>query len=361
MPPKKKGEEEPPPAHELLPEGYAIDGEVYWHGEGLEFEDEALQTGAKGTLIAACDLAEFEKEDGGKGWTLETVEVQFADLAHVHKVHLKGLALEPAPMEIITSLSTGLILPLRGIDVERLWAAHGDVAKQSTSICQLLALEKRFEEPTQRQIAIDFHIFNIAHAKSIGLTSIKAAVFAAIMGRVLDMCRNPGGSQPAVKAHMAEMCSADACFKEFQKLILQHAVNAPPTQLAIFTGSEVRMLTDFVKATLFKHFLLYQYCINFDVQLRTLRYTLNVERPLPPPKLELSGLQPVKTFRGESKNQAPEQPQEAETEEQEIERLVQERLRETEARLQAKLDEREAAFKARLEAAPAAKAKAKGK
>jgi hypothetical protein len=360
MPPKKKQEEEAPPAEELLPPDYPIGCEVYWHGEDLEFEEEVLKTGSKGTLTAACDLAEFEKEDGGKGWTVETVEVQFADLAQVHKVPMKSLSLEPAPMDIVRSLTTGLALPLRGIDVERLWVAHGDVEKQSKIVEQLLGLEKAYTEPTQRQIAIDFHIFNIAHAKSIGLTSVKTAVFVAIMGRVLDMCRSPGGSRPPATANLAEMCTADACFKEFQRLILQHAVNNPPVELQLLTGSEVRLLTDFVKTTLFKHFLLYQYCVNFDVQLRTLRFNVEVERPMQPPKLDLSGLQPTKTFRAESKMHTVQmEQQEAETEDQEIERHVQERLRETEAKLQAKLEDREKAFRTRLENNPKGKAGAK--
>merc|ERR1712232_272967 len=111
---------------------------------------------------------------------------------------------------IVSSLSTGLNLPMRGVDVEELWAWHGDVAKQSKLIERFLGLEKAYTEPTQRQIAIDFHIFNIAHAKSIGLTSIKAAVFAAIMSRVLDMCRSQEGSRPPKENQdLTGMCTAD--------------------------------------------------------------------------------------------------------------------------------------------------------
>merc|ERR1712087_828530 len=98
--------------------------------------------------------------------------------------------------------------------------------------------------------------------------------------------------------NMAEMCKQDVCFQEFQRLILQHAVNDPPGQLALLTGSEARLAADFAKTTLFKHFLLYQYCISFNLELRSKGFTVDVERAAPPPKLELSFLK-TKEFNGD--------------------------------------------------------------
>lgn len=52
------------------------------------------------------------------------------------------------------------------------------------------------------------------------------------------------------------------CFREFQRLVLQHAAANPPESLAIFKVSEAKLLTDFAAATFFKHLLLYQFCMN---------------------------------------------------------------------------------------------------
>merc|ERR1712124_132510 len=87
-----------------------------------------------------------------------------------------------------------------------------------------------------------------------------------------------------------DMCTSEVCFREFQKLMLLHAREDPPNRLGIFRDSEVRLLTDFASVTLFKHYLLYQYCINFDREIETLRFNAHLERPSAPPDLKLSNL-----------------------------------------------------------------------
>merc|ERR1711879_548102 len=140
------------------------------------------------------------------------------------------------------------------------------------------------------------------------------------------MCRPSSLGQTAPK--MEDMCTADSCFKEFRRLILQHAVKDPSGQPAVFTGDEVRMLTDFVKLTFFKHFLLYQYCLNFALELHTLEFKVELDKPPPPPKFDLSCYVPPKV---DPKQYEAEHQQEAESEDQEVQRLVEERLQETEA------------------------------
>merc|ERR1719420_1639091 len=151
-----------------------------------------------------------------------------------------------------------------------------------------------------------------------------------------------------------DMCTAEQCFNKFQQLILAHARQDPPNCLGIFRDSEVRLLTDFASVTLFKHYLLYQYCINFDREIETLRFNAHVERPSPPPDLALGTQKKVERPRQvpESNHHADrelnqetavasEEPAEL-TEEQKIEQLVAEKLKETEEKLQARIEQREA-------------------
>merc|ERR1711907_336589 len=98
-----------------------------------------------------------------------------------------------------------------------------------------------------------------------------------------------------------EMCTAARCFEEFQQLVLMHSRQDPPQSLGIFRDSEVRLLTDFASVTLFKHYLLYQYCINFDREIETLRFNPHVERPSAPPDLSMGPQKKV-----ERPRQAPE-------------------------------------------------------
>lgn len=317
---------------------------MHWWGDALRFEgsQDVLEPGAQGTLQAARDQKSFEKEDGSKGWYVESGEIQFEGLADPHTLPLKSLQHTPPPPEILRKIGTGLALPLRGLDVEQVWAAHA-VEQQSKLLEEFLGLEKVYTTPAQRQIVLDFHVFNLAHARSICLGTVQAAVFVAIMDRVISMMK---ASSPS------KLVSADTCFAEFERRIIQHSVNAPPESMAIFSGSEVRLLVDFVKISLFKHFLLYRYTINFECQMRTLRFTMGVERPLKPPSLK-DAKQRSKphqdTQAGGGFAEQQEAGEGAVDEEEEIRRLVEERLRETEAKLQAKLEAREAAFKERLE------------
>merc|ERR1712087_583763 len=92
--------------------------------------------------------------------------------------------------------------------------------------------------------------------------------------------------------------------------VLMHAKQDPPNRLGIFRDSEVRLLTDFATVTLFKHFLLYQYCINFDREIETLRFNPHLERPSPPPDLKLSNLRERRQPVAESTHLTGEQSQE---------------------------------------------------
>jgi len=361
--PKKQDEEPPPPPpEECLPPEYSIGCAVYWVDETKQFENgDVVEIGLRGALTAVVDVTDFEEDDGTKGYLVETVTVQFDGVGDAHTVPFKCISAEPAPLDLMGMLSTGIQLPLRGKRVEEFWAAQGDFERQARLLEESLGLEQVFPAPAQREIVTDFHIFNLAQAKSLCLNTVQAAVFLAIMDQILQMTLDRGGN-PAAKPH--EMCSAAACFKEFERLILMHAMDTPGC-LRIFQDSEVRLLTDFVSTTFFKHFLLYRYCINFDREVEVLRFSMGVERPLPPPELSTGKQKPRKpaeppAYQGRELAQ-PEAPFEEEevTEEEEIERLVQEKLKETEARLQAKLDEREEAFRAK--AAEAAEANSAGK
>lgn len=369
MAPKKKVEDEPPPPEDFLPPGWSLGCEVFW-GEALfRFEEDGLQVrcGQKGTLAVVHELA----EDGA----IEFVDVKFDELPESKKVRFSAILREPPPLELYSDLSTGLSLPLRGKDVSELWSLHEDYDAQSGLISAWLRLMETFPVPEQRQIVCDFHLFVIIHARSLCLTGVQGAVFTSIMCQVLAMMKcvavedEKGPSKEQLSA-----VTASACFDEFQRLILVHSMDKPPECLQIFKGSEVRLLTDFVAQTFFKHFLLYQYCLNFNRDVETLRFGIGLSRPFPPP--ELSGARKVArkvkeedpdSITDEHDDKLPGSCEPADGQEQgelnedeEIERMVAEKLLEVEERLKAKVNQREEDFRQRMEE-DAASGKKRGK
>lgn len=365
---KKKDEVEAPPPESCLPPGYTISCDVYWVGDSYTIEDsgEFLKLSTKGNLVAVPELGEFDREDGTKGFFVEFVQVEFEGIAEPQKVPIKSVSLEPAPLEWLDELSTGIKLPIKGRDVEQLWAVKDDFVKQAELLTKLLRLEVAYPVLAQREIVCDFHIFNLAHAKSICLGTLQAAVFIAIMDRMLEMMK---GESVGPHTRPQDVSSISDCFKEFERLILLHAMKKPPERLDIFKGTEVRLLSDFASTTLFKHFLLHQYCLNFDREVETMHVSIGLDRPWAPADLldlkaakerpkkakEEPGLLGPRTGSTDEAAEGGEATQEDSpaveelSPEEEVERLVAQKLEETKAKLEAKLQNRESSFFERLE------------
>merc|ERR1719240_2288711 len=198
----------------------------------------------------------------------------------------------------------------------------------------MLGLNERYGGSGRREIVCDLHLYNLVHAKSLCLTPTQGAVFHAIMEEMLTLMRTVTAT---ADTRPENMCTAEQCFNHFQQLILAHARQDPPQCLGIFRDSEVRLLTDFASGTLFKHYLLYQYCINFDREIETLRFNAHLERPSPPPDLSMGTYKKPAVDRqkqgpegghhadGKLDQEAPAPEDEKElTEEEKIEQLVME-------------------------------------
>jgi len=257
-----------------------------------------------------------------------------------------------------TELETGLKLPIRANDVGRIWAMQEDYDAQLKMIAQLLGLEDSGPPISRKNIICEFHLFNITHCKTLCLTQRQGAVFHAIMAQILDKITEPGPKQTSSGG-------VEEYFKEYERLLLMHSIHDPPGRLAVFKGAEARSLSDYASTTLFQHFLLYQSCLRCNRDVQTLRFNVELDRPAPPPDLATARQKPGKKpgKNSESQGTSPDAEGEGATgeektagyggeeqpsEEDDIQRLVNEKLRETEARLEAKLAEREGRFKEML-------------
>lgn len=243
-------------------------------------------------------------------------------------------------------LSTGLKLSLTPEVVGEVWGLAGDHEAQSKTVSRLSLPGLSDPHAFRAQVVSDFYLFNLVHAKSLGLLPRQAAVFHAIMEEVF-LCIGPDQDM-----------ESDACFERFRTLLLAHSIDRPPEHLAVFKGNEARLLSDFVTSTFFKHILLYKYCLSCQREVESMRLNISVDAPIPPP--DLSSARQVRTSRKSSAAVAGEKPDEAaadgdeqdkpelDEELEEVEAIVRAKLEETRKALEAKLDEREELFKQNL-------------
>ena len=71
--------------------------------------------------------------------------------------------------------------------------------------------------------------------------------------------------------------------EEFYSLLLHHSANRPPYSIGVFTADHVKLITDYVLSTYFKHFKFYKYVYTKRVQLDvTIQYPGIPETPQPP-------------------------------------------------------------------------------
>jgi hypothetical protein len=178
----------------------------------------------------------------------------------------------------VTDLPTGLKLIVTEGQIEELLKL--EAVGRRAKLGELLGIGDA-EYNFRSEVVLNFHFFNIQHAVSLCLSPLKIAVFISIMKEVLDKMSLPSPTSQT----KGESYTGPDCFREYKRFIMMHAVENPPTSMAIFVSSEVRLLTDYVNLTLMKHFHLYQYCLLFPREVDTVRVEVSLEEPCDPPSL----------------------------------------------------------------------------
>merc|ERR1719395_412231 len=190
-------------------------------------------------------------------------------------------AVEPKP-EPITTLPTGLKLIVTAEQVADLWAVPDLAARRQALAAQVGIADA--DPNFQNEGILDFHYCNLAHCQSLCLPALQTAVFISLMSEGLFSMKRPS--------------PCPDCFREYKRLCMQHAVDKPPSCVAYFQASQVRLLTDFVNLTLMKHFHLYQYCLLFAREVDTVRVDVTLECPSAPPDLNQAKLREEPTDHG---------------------------------------------------------------
>jgi len=146
-------------------------------------------------------------------------------------------------------------------------AAEPDKERARAHLAAVMDLDQDDGLPTE--IAADLHFFNFLFCHSAQFSATKTSCFLSIMKQVF-------------RAMVIERLSSAQTFELLRELLLRHSVPRPPWSVGVFSANDLKVLTDYVVNTFFRHFKLYQYVY---VPHRQLRLRTRPERflaPIPP-------------------------------------------------------------------------------
>lgn len=132
------------------------------------------------------------------------------------------------------------------------------------------------DEGLPTEIVADLHFYNFLFCNSAQFTPEKTSCFLSIMKQVF-------------RAMIHERLSSAETFELLRELLLRHSVARPPKSIAVFSANDLKVLTDYVVNTFFRHYKLYQYVFvtHRSLNLRTRPHRFIPRIPPPHPMLEV--------------------------------------------------------------------------
>ncbi|XP_033108501.1 coiled-coil domain-containing protein 189-like [Anneissia japonica] len=112
-----------------------------------------------------------------------------------------------------------------------------------------------WQENYRSGILLDLFYYAIQFALDNQFTKEQISAFFSIVKKTHDVCTE------------TPFDNLELCYDYFKELILCHAVKRPPWSINIFSPEQVRLVTDYVLGTYFKHYKLYKYVFTPLVRL----------------------------------------------------------------------------------------------
>ncbi|XP_077996046.1 cilia- and flagella-associated protein 119-like [Glandiceps talaboti] len=123
-----------------------------------------------------------------------------------------------------------------------------------STLTEFFGLEDYSENP-RSAILVDLYFYTIQFARGHDFTKEQTAAFFSIVKKTHEMqVETPFGN-------------IDLCFSYFKELVLCHAVKRPPWSIDLFTPDQVKLITEYVVNTYFRHHKLYKYVFTPLVRL----------------------------------------------------------------------------------------------
>ncbi|XP_052266000.1 cilia- and flagella-associated protein 119-like isoform X3 [Dreissena polymorpha] len=119
-------------------------------------------------------------------------------------------------------------------------------------------------------IVMDLYYYTLQFAREHKFTKEQTSAFFSIVKKTHEVCtETPFGN-------------LDQTFSYFKELVLCHAVNRPPHSIELFSADQVRLVSEYVVNTYFRHFKMYKYAFTPLVRL-DLSINYVGMPPTPPP------------------------------------------------------------------------------
>ncbi|XP_002731341.1 cilia- and flagella-associated protein 119-like [Saccoglossus kowalevskii] len=136
-------------------------------------------------------------------------------------------------------------------------------------LCEIFGLDDYSQNP-RSAILVDLYFFTIQYARENGFSKEQTAAFFSIVRKTHEMMiESPFGN-------------VELCYGYFKELVLCHAVKRPPWSVDLFMPDQVKLITEYVVNTYFKHHKLYKYVFTPLVRL-DLAITYEGVPETPPP------------------------------------------------------------------------------
>ncbi|XP_070573046.1 cilia- and flagella-associated protein 119-like [Ptychodera flava] len=136
-------------------------------------------------------------------------------------------------------------------------------------LSEIFGLQDYTENP-RSAILIDLYFYTIQFAKDHGFTKEQTASFFSIVKKTHEMLvESPFGN-------------VEMCYSYFKELVLCHAVKRPPWSVNLFSPDQIKLITEYVVNTYFRHHKLYKYVFTPLVRL-DLAMTYEGVPDTPPP------------------------------------------------------------------------------
>ncbi|XP_065911586.1 cilia- and flagella-associated protein 119-like [Dysidea avara] len=183
-----------------------------------------------------------------------------------------------------------LWMDLSFTDVERLMSCQ-TVLEFRSKLAPFLGVAEY--QPTDKRLLIELDLFYylIQFAKTNGFNYDQISTIFSIV-KILH------------KMTISTPCDN---FKEtidhFYTLLLHHSVNRPPYSIGVFTVDQIKLITEYVLSTYFKHFKFYKYVYTKKIQLDiTIQYPGVPATPEPKQETEVVEAGPANVDNGTDKN-----------------------------------------------------------
>lgn len=169
-----------------------------------------------------------------------------------------------------------LFLPFKDLSAEELDAVVKEPTKEAARarLAKAIGIDQDEGRPydafSPAEVEADLHFYNFLFCHSCNFAPEKTSCFLSIMKQVFT-------------AVVDERLDHGGAFDLLKALLLRHSVPRPPWSVAVFSLNDLKVITDYVVNTFFRHYKLYQFVYVTHRQLELSTKPNRFQPPIPAP------------------------------------------------------------------------------